>query len=124
MTHLHHAPQPPAGHATDAPPASTPPEPIPSAHGPYSAEQAHRYDGDTDRCVCGGEIVYFEYRETSSGVVEQYDGYGCAVDGKAYRECCESTPRLGHSADCDAQAAMDHAVVTDVYRTEYCDGEV
>lgn len=67
----------------------------------------HRYNVDTDRCVCGGEIIYFEYREdvahyrrTGEHKVIAYDGYGCAVEGKAYHACCESTPHLGHAAGC------------------------
>lgn len=62
----------------------------------------HAYDGDTDRCRCGGEVVWFDYREdAATREVIAHDGYGCAAAGTALHACCEGTPWLGHAGDCD-----------------------
>lgn len=49
------------------------PRPFCAGCGRHVYEETHRYDFDTDRCVCGGLVVYFE---NDSG---QESGVGCEV---------------------------------------------
>jgi hypothetical protein len=39
----------------------------------------HRYDLDTDRCTCGGPVVYYE-----DGDAEGFYGPGCEVEGRVW----------------------------------------
>lgn len=55
----------------------------------------HQYDGDTDRCACGGQILYYE------GNLGGEVGYGCEAAGKAMCGYCEGTPNLRHTEGCE-----------------------
>jgi hypothetical protein len=57
------------------------------------SETPHRYDGDEDRCVCGGEITYYDGPERFGYGCDRADGPICAG--------CEGTRNLGHTVDCE-----------------------
>ena len=51
----------------------------------------HTFDPVDDRCICGGEWVYFE----GYGVTF---GYACETDSPC--DLCGGLPRAAHEADC------------------------
>jgi len=46
-----------------------------------SSTRTHRLDHDTDRCVCGGEWIYYESTLGSTLFPERAGVYGCEVQG-------------------------------------------
>jgi len=44
-----------------------------------SEQPEHRYDAGTERCVCGGAVVYYEHGDEFGDV-----GLGCEVTGRVF----------------------------------------
>jgi hypothetical protein len=54
-----------------------------------SKEAQHRYSYDLDRCVCGGQVVFYDDGDADGNV-----GEGCEVAGRVWASNCTGDPNL------------------------------